>query len=127
MLPRLTGALVAAGLGLLLAGVVRDSLALVYLSILCTALAGLTLIVFVQASRRRAARLAAAGDLVARTAPAGDSDGDPGEPGLPESPPGGQPPSPGDTGGPAAGSRPPGTPPFEPGAAPPGEDPPSVD
>jgi hypothetical protein len=127
MLPRLTGALVVAGLGLLLAGAVRDSLTLVYLSILCTALAGLTLIVFVQTSRRRAARLAAEGNLVARTAPAGDIDEDPGEPGLPESPPGGQPPAPGDTGGPAAAARPLGAPPSEPDAAPPDEDPPPVD
>ena len=108
MLPRLTGALVVAGLGLLLAGVVRDSLALVYLSILCTALAGLTLIVFVQTSRRRAARLAAEGDLVARTAPVGDSDGDPAEPGLPESPPGGQPPSPAEPRGSGGAITPPG-------------------
>ena len=126
MLPRLTGALVVAGLGLLLAGVVRDSLALVYLSILCTAMAGLTLIVFVQGSRRRAARLATEGDPVARTAAAGDIEGAP-EERRPGSPPGGQPPSPHDTGGPASGSRPRGAPPFEPGAAPPNEDPPPVD
>jgi hypothetical protein len=49
----LTIALVLAGLGLLLAGAVRDALGLIYLSILCTAIAGVALIVYVQVSRRR--------------------------------------------------------------------------
>jgi len=59
VLLRLTVALVLAGLGLLLAGVVRDTLGLIYLSILCTAIAGVALIVYVQVSRRQAERLAA--------------------------------------------------------------------
>jgi hypothetical protein len=50
--------LVLAGLVLLLLGFANDSLGLVYLSIGCTAVAGVTLTVFSRQSRRRAIRLA---------------------------------------------------------------------
>jgi hypothetical protein len=62
VLLRLIVALVLAGLGLLWAGAVRDSLGLIYLSILCTAIAGVGLIVYVKVSRRQAAPLVTGGD-----------------------------------------------------------------
>jgi hypothetical protein len=129
VLPRLTVALVLAGLGLLLAGVARDSLALVYLSILCTALAGVALIVFTQRSRRRGARLAAEADPGMNMAGEQAIEGDPDEPRLPESPasgPEGDAPSPHGTGGPASPARPPESPAGEPPAAPADEEPPPV-
>jgi hypothetical protein len=54
VLPRLSVALVIAGLGLLWTGVARNSLGLIYLSILCTAIAGVALIVYTRAGRRQA-------------------------------------------------------------------------
>jgi hypothetical protein len=84
VLLRLTAALVLAGLGLLLVGVVRDTLGLIYLSILCTAIAGVALIVYVQVSRRQEARLATeddpGGDEGARAAPAPAAEGGRGDP-----------------------------------------------
>jgi hypothetical protein len=98
VLPRLSAALVVAGLALLWTGVVRDSLGLIYLSILCTAIAGVALIVYTQVSRRRAV-------------PAPTED----EPQVPAGPePGGDAPSPGAAAGDPTGSQPasaaPGTP-----------------
>jgi hypothetical protein len=58
VLLRLIVALVLAGLGLLLAGFARDALGLIYLSILCTGIAGVALIVYVQVTRRQSDRLA---------------------------------------------------------------------
>jgi hypothetical protein len=52
----LTILLVVAGLALLLVGSVRDDLTLIYLSIGCTAIAGVVLIVFSQQRRRRVER-----------------------------------------------------------------------
>jgi hypothetical protein len=65
VLLRLTVVLVLAGLGLLWAGAARDSLGLIYLSILCTAIAGVGLIVYVKLNRRRLAHLATEGDPLA--------------------------------------------------------------
>jgi hypothetical protein len=78
----LTVALVLAGLGLLLAGLVRDALGLIYLSILCTAIAGVALIVYVQVGRRQAVRAATEGDPVEWRAGDGDAGGS--RPGAPE-------------------------------------------
>jgi hypothetical protein len=84
VLLRLTVALVLAGLGLLLAGVVRDTLGLIYLSILCTAIAGVALIVYVQVSRRQEARLATeddpGGDEGTGASPAPAAEGGRGDP-----------------------------------------------
>jgi hypothetical protein len=61
----LTILLVVAGLALLLVGAVRDDLTLLYLSIGCTAVAGVILIVFSQQRRRRMERLILDGGAVA--------------------------------------------------------------
>jgi hypothetical protein len=113
VLLRLTVALVLAGLGLLVAGFVRDALGLIYLSILCTAIAGVALIVYVQVTRRHAVRSAAEGDPVEGRAPEDDAnpvdatggDDGPGHPEVgrgpggsipPGQPAGSEPPPPGD-------------------------------
>jgi hypothetical protein len=57
--------LVLAGLVLLIVGFIQDTLSLIYLSIGCAAVAGLTLMAFGRLSRRRALRLATDGPSIA--------------------------------------------------------------
>ena len=69
MLLLVTVLLVLAGLILLVVGFLQNALNLIYLSIGCTAVAGVALIVFSRLSRRRAVQLATAGaTLVGRDA-----------------------------------------------------------
>jgi hypothetical protein len=63
--------LLMVGLVLLVVGYLQDALVLIYLSIGCTAAAGVVLIVFTRLTRRRAARLATGAALPT----AGDPDG----------------------------------------------------
>ncbi len=61
MLLIVTVGLVVVALALLVLGFVQDSLAYIYLSILCSAVAAVVLTLFTRVSRRRAIRVAAAG------------------------------------------------------------------